>query len=263
VDARDGAKGRQLYGQDPRSYNAGRPDYPDRVYQVLVDRCGLREGSRVLEIGPGTGLATARLLSLGANVTGVEVNPSMADYLRATLGGQGLDVVVAPFEEAQLAEGAFDLAVAANSFHWIDPGVGVEKLGRLLVPAGWVAIWGMIFDDPTRPDELAPYVKNLLGVSSTFAATPGGLPFDLDQAARFPELRRAGFLDIESEVIRSEVTMNAAQVRALYASMTIILRRPPGERAHLLDAIAAIVQDEFGGRIERHFVTGFYTARNQ
>lgn len=49
---------RQVYGTDPALYDAGRPDYPDRVYDVLMQRCGLQQGTRVLEIGPGTGLAT-------------------------------------------------------------------------------------------------------------------------------------------------------------------------------------------------------------
>jgi SAM-dependent methyltransferase len=262
VDAPDPAFGRQLYGLDPPSYDAGRPDYPERVYEVLVQRCGLGDGSRVVEIGPGTGLATARLLSLGAHVTAVEANAAMAAYLQETHGDKHLEVVVAPFEEAELAEGAFDLAVGANSFHWIEPGVGAPKLRRLLVPGSWVAVWDMLFDDPTRPDELAPHMQRLLGVSSTFATPTGGLPFPLDEKGRLPELHQAGFLDVESEIIRSEVTMDAADVRALYASMTLILGRPPGEQAQLLDAIQAIVGDEFGGKVERHFVTGLFTGRN-
>jgi hypothetical protein len=207
-------------------------------------------------------LATARLLSLGAQVTAVEANAAMAAHLQKNYGGKNLEVVVAPFEDAELAEGAFDLAAAANSFHWVEPKVGAPKLRRLLVPGSWVAVWDMLFDDPTRPDELAPFMERLLGVSSTFASPTGGLPFPLDDEGRLPELHQAGFLDVESEIIRSEVTLDAAQVRALYASMTLILGRPPGEQAHLLDAIEAIVRDEFGGKVERHFVTGLFTGRN-
>ncbi|HEX3841865.1 MAG TPA: class I SAM-dependent methyltransferase [Acidimicrobiales bacterium] len=262
MDAPDPAVGCHLYGQDPCSYDAGRPDYPERVYDVLVERCGLAVGSRVIELGPGTGLATARMLALGAHVTGVEVDPSMAAYLQESLGGKNLEVVVGPFEEAELTERAFDLAVAANAFHWIRPGVGGPKLRRLLVPGGWVAVWAMLFDDPTRPDALAPFMERLLGVSSTFASSAGDLPFRLDEAERLPELHQAGFLNVESEIIRSEVTMDAAQVRGLYASMTLILGRPPGEQAQLLDAIEATVRDEFGGHVERHFVTGLFTGRN-
>jgi hypothetical protein len=43
VAAVDPDNGRQLYGQDPAPYRAGRPDYPERVYDVLVNRCRLRK----------------------------------------------------------------------------------------------------------------------------------------------------------------------------------------------------------------------------
>ena len=66
------AEGRRLFGLDPQAYEAGRPDYPQAVYQSLVHRCGLAAGARVLEIGPGTGLVTQRLLAEGAKVVAVE-----------------------------------------------------------------------------------------------------------------------------------------------------------------------------------------------
>jgi SAM-dependent methyltransferase len=216
----------------------------------------------VLEIGPGTGLATARMLALGADITAVEANAAMARYLGETLSDEALHIVCASFEEATLAERSFDLAVAANSFHWVDQEVGPQKLRRLVAARGWVAIWGMLFDDPTRPDELGQSVQSLLGLSPIAVREPGPAPFHLDEAARLPGLRDAGFLDVENEVIRSDVTMSAAQVRALYASMTVILCRPPKERAGLLDAIEQIVRDEFGGQADRHFITVLYTARN-
>jgi SAM-dependent methyltransferase len=262
VAAADPVDGRQVYGQDPASYRAGRPDYPQRVFDVLVDRCGLGEASRVLEIGPGTGLATARLLALGANVTAVEVNPSMATYLRETLPDDALQVVRSSFEDAPLMEASFDLAVAANAFHWVDQEVGPKRLRHLVVAGGWIAIWGMLFDDPTRPDDLAPSMQSLLGVSSIAAAEPGELPFHLDMSSRLPGLHNAGFVEVDNEVIRSDVTMTAAQVRALYASMTLILCRPRDEQAGLLDTIEGIVRDDFGGHVDRHFITILYTARN-
>jgi SAM-dependent methyltransferase len=255
-------RARELYGQDPASYSAGRPDYPHRVYDILVNRCHLREASRVLEIGPGTGQVTARLLSLGARVTAVEPNAPMAEYLEEALGGTALDVVVASFEEARIADQRFDLAVAANAFQWVDRDIGPQKLRRLVVPGGWVAIWGMLFDDPTRRDEFNTWLESLLGPPLAAVTDPGRLQMLIDEAERLPELRHAGFLDIESELIRSDVSMNGEQVRALYASMTTILLRPPSEWPHLLDSIEETVRDQFGDRVDLHFVVGLYTARN-
>jgi SAM-dependent methyltransferase len=255
-------EGRELYGQDPASYSAGRPDYPERVYDVLVNRCHLREASRVLEIGPGTGQVTSRLLSLGASVTAVEPSAPMAEYLEEALGGTALDVVVATFEDARIADGSFDLAVAANAFQWVDREVGAHKLRRLVVPGGWVAIWGMLFEDPTRRDEFNSWMESLLGPPLAAGTDPGGLKILFDEAERLPELRQAGFLDVESELIRSDVSMNGEQVRALYASMTTILLRPPSERPQLLDSIEETVRDQFGDSVDLHFVACLYTARN-
>ena len=61
--------------------------------------CGLGTGSRVLEIGPGTGQATGDLLRNGATVTAVELGAEMAAALEAKYRGQNLTVRVGAFED--------------------------------------------------------------------------------------------------------------------------------------------------------------------
>src|SRR5215510_178184 len=98
---------RRLFGGDP-----GRPDYPSRVYDILTARCGLRSGVATLEIGPGSGLATRRLLALGANpLVAVEPDERLATYLSEQLQAAGLsiDLRVEAFEEAALEGSSFDL----------------------------------------------------------------------------------------------------------------------------------------------------------
>jgi hypothetical protein len=258
----DPSEGRDLYGRDPIAYAAGRPEYPERVWEVLESRCMLRSGSRVVEIGPGTGLVTRRLLSEGAQVTGVEPNAAMAAYLQHTLDHDTLGVVVRTFEDADLGENAFDLAVAATSFHWVDQRLGTEKLRRVVQPGGWVSIWWTLFEDPTRPDEFTNEVANLLGDSPSSIGEPGRVPFQLDQIARRSDLQRAGFVDVNGELIRSDAEMDASQLRALYATMAIVLRRPPSEQNDVLDALEVLVRDGYGGRVKRSFVTALYTAQN-
>jgi SAM-dependent methyltransferase len=159
----DPSEGRHLYGQDPAAYHAGRPEYPERVWEILEARCHLGAGSRVVEIGPGTGLVTRRLLSTGAQVTSVEPNTAMAAYLQQALGADNMNVIIASFEDARLEENAFDIAVAATSFHWVDQRAGTEKLRRVVRPGGWVAIWWMLFEDPTKPDDFRRAAETILG----------------------------------------------------------------------------------------------------
>ena len=49
---------RATFEEVPELYDAARPLYPRRVFDDLVELANLEKGSRVLEIGPGTGLAT-------------------------------------------------------------------------------------------------------------------------------------------------------------------------------------------------------------
>jgi hypothetical protein len=50
-------------------------------------------------------------------------------------------------------------------------------------------------------------------------------------------------------------------MRALFASVAIVLRRSPEERSAVLDAIEGVIRDDFGDRAERLFVTALYTGR--
>lgn len=64
--------------------------------RVLADLCAalpLGPGARVVEIGPGTGVLTARLIELGAQVLAVEIDRGLAAWLTTSLVPRGLTLV--------------------------------------------------------------------------------------------------------------------------------------------------------------------------
>jgi SAM-dependent methyltransferase len=252
---------RTAFGSDPAGYDSGRPDYPKRIYEVLVERCGLRPGVRVLEVGPGTGRATRHLLQAGAHVLGVEPDPNLAAHLRDQL--PEVEVIESDFERAPLDHRAFDLAVAAMAFHWVDQSAGLPKLGRLVVPGGWVALWWTLWGDPDRPDAFGLAAERLDERRTESEANEPGRPkFELDAEARLWDLERlAGLIEVDREAISWSIEMDADQVRAHYASMIGVRRRPPEEQERFLDAVANLVTGEFGGKVERNFLTVMYTGR--
>jgi SAM-dependent methyltransferase len=256
-------EGRRLFGLDPIGYRVGRPDYPDAIYETLVERCGLGPATRVLEVGPGTGLVTERLVGAGAHVTAIEPDPSMATYLRDAAASAELSVVTSSFEEAEVTRAAFDLAVAATSFHWVDQEVGLPKLGQALRPGGWVALWWTLFRDPNQLDEFSQAVEQVLGPATRGAFDePGRPPFQLDESHRRRDMTRwAGLDDVTSEIITWSHELTPVQARALYASMATVIRRPPDEQVRILDEVERIVKDTSDGLVRRRFVTALYTGR--
>jgi len=254
--ARD--EGRHVFGGAAAFYAAARPGYPDRVYDILRDRGQLGPSSRVLEIGAGTGQATKRLVALSAHVVAVEPNDALADVLRAELKtAQGLEVIDAAFEDADLATSSFDLVVAATAFHWLDPDQAFPKIALALRPGGWLALWWNVFGDPDQPNPLHDATQPLLG---DLSVGPGGGTYALEVADRVSDLASHAFRDIEHEAIRWTLDLDATQARQLYATYSNIARLPDAQRVSILDEIQRIAEQEFGGRIERRMVTPIYTA---
>lgn len=53
---------------------------------AILDGAELRPGDRVVEVGPGLGVLTRRLLAAGASVLAVELDARLATYLRREIG---------------------------------------------------------------------------------------------------------------------------------------------------------------------------------
>src|SRR5204862_4117471 len=79
---RDRERLRKTFGTVPELYDRARPAYPAVVFDDLAELARLEPGSRVLEIGPGTGKATAELARRGYSVTGIELSGELAENAR-------------------------------------------------------------------------------------------------------------------------------------------------------------------------------------
>ena len=60
---------------------------------------------------------------------------------------------------------------------------------------------------------------------------------------------------------RWSLELDAARARALFGTFSPILALDPGERERILAEIGAVVDEQFGGLVERHCVTVLYTAQ--
>lgn len=260
----------RLFDGDAAAYDGGRPPYPERVYDLLVERAGLRPGARVVEIGAGTGQATVRLLDAGALVTAIEPGPALAARLRRRTAGRAVDVVEARFEDAPLPRAGADLVVAATSFHWLRPEVALPKVAATLRPGGWLARWWTVFGDPDRPDPfhdaLTPLLRRLAPalVDPMPPAGAGAPAHPLDLAARTTEVAATpGLEPVLHEVVRWTGRHDAATIRRLFASFSPWRALADDHRERVLDALEDLARDRFGGVVERPYLTAVHLARRE
>lgn len=265
VQTLDRMFGREAFGTDPANYHAARPSYPPETWQLLRERSNLRAGVDILEIGAGTGLATAELLAQKPRqLVAVEPDARLADFLRTSNADDCLEVLPVAFEDADLDAASFDLVVSATAFHWLESAAALRRIHGLLRPGGAVALWWNVFGDESRPDPFHDATTHLfLGQRASLSA--GGSdapPYALDTEARVREFRDAGFVPEPPELIRWTLRLDAAGVRNLYATYSNVYALSPTEQTRLLDALVDIATVHFAGRVERNMTTAIYTARH-
>src|SRR5918912_4072484 len=131
---------RATFEEVPELYERARPLYPPELFDDLVTYAGLEAGSRVLEIGCGTGQATLPLAERGFDVVCVELGAGLADVAQRKLAEfANATVVNADFETWDAPPESFDAVVAFTAFHWIDTDVRYAKPARLLRRGGALA----------------------------------------------------------------------------------------------------------------------------
>jgi len=135
-------KNRGIFDEIVISYDRIRWGYPDELYADIIRYTGPGKGKKALEIGAGTGKATAPFLDSGYEVTAVEMSRNMAGFLLEKFKGcNNFDVITSTFEDASLNDENYDLIYAASSFHWVDPETGCPKVFRLLKKGGVFALF--------------------------------------------------------------------------------------------------------------------------
>jgi SAM-dependent methyltransferase len=244
-----------------------RPEYPDAVYALLAERCRCGPGTSVVEIGPATGLATLRLLDLGAHVTAVEPGDALAQRLGERTRGRALDIIVSSFEAAALPDAAFDMLASATAFHWVEPVAGFAKVAAVVKPGGWLALWWNVFGDALRPDPFERAIRPMLrrlAPELQFDAFAGVQPYALDVDARIAEIDATGaFETVEHQVILWEGRHDAAGIRALFATYSPWLALPEATRTRVLDELERIARDDFADVVTRPYQTPIYLARRR
>ncbi len=243
----------ESFGAVAELYERVRPSYPPALVEALLEG-GVHD---VLDVGTGTGIAGALLAARGCAVLGVEVDERMAARARA----RGLDVEVAPFERWAPLGRTFDLVIAAQAWHWIEPAAGVRRAAGLLRPRGRLAVFWNLGDPPAHVRAvLDPIYDRLEPALGHGTPTAGASRPDAPQSA---SEAIAGCGCFEPATIRAfpwSQRYDAESWVALLATHSDHLTLAPARREALLGAIGEALRG-LGGPFEMPYETVLVDAR--
>ena len=106
----------------------------------MVKEAGAAPGEQIIEVGPGFGALTSRMLALGADVTAVEFDHRICEWLQASLVPKGL----------KLVEGD---ACRIDFAKLCDPEKPYRLISNLPYSAGTMVV-AKLLESPKPPDEM-------------------------------------------------------------------------------------------------------------
>lgn len=243
-------------------YDQKRQLHPPQVFDDLVALSGIPAHGRVLEVGCGTGQATLPMAERGYRITAVELGSNLAAVARRNLARfSEVDVQIWAFEDWPLPAERFDLVMAFNSWHWLDPDVALSKAAAALRTGGAFALiegghpaggTEQFFIDmqecyeahmpgtppglrQQRPDEIAPNRRGL------------------DESTLFERPAHRRYLwerDFTTESYLGELNTYSGHIALSEEN-----------RRALLECISTLIDSKYGGRITKAYFTDLHVAR--
>jgi SAM-dependent methyltransferase len=222
------------FGAAAAAYSTHRPDYAAAAVQWALAQA---PGSRVLDLGAGTGKLTGTLVEAGFETTAVEPDPAMLAELRRTL--PGVSAVAGSAEVIPLPDASVDVVVAGNALHWFDMAVAGPEIARVLVPDGVLSgLWNVL-------DDQVGWVADLGRVSGSEAIGPRDTPESWRVATAGAHLPRTGavarFGSPEQETFAHGQRRTAETLLETLATRAGMLVMPEHEREARLSRIRAFL----------------------
>jgi ubiquinone/menaquinone biosynthesis C-methylase UbiE len=257
-------------------YDRVRPDYPAALVDAACAAGGLGPGSRVVEVGCGTGKLTGALVERGLRVDAVDPGPRLIEVARRRVGESPARFHVGRFEDVELPEGTFDAVLSATAFHWVDPSVGWSKAARLLRPGGLLALLAYVggSNRELEPAFLAAWREVVPAAASWHSRSPEEIwagaearRENVSELWAWLEKREianpeaAGlFEDVAIETLAADHEETTDEMLALIRTTSAYLQLDE-ERAEVLEQRLASAVEEVGGSYRFRLFATLVTAR--
>ncbi|MDR1664733.1 MAG: class I SAM-dependent methyltransferase [Clostridiales bacterium] len=255
------------------TYNKARWEYPVELYSDIM--AYLQTGDKkAVEIGAGTGIATAPFINAGYSVTAVEMGVNMAAFIKNKFrNDKNFNVIVSDFESVDLPHNAYDLAYAASAFHWVDAKTGCPKVFNLLKSGGTFALFrnnAVPLDDNILHEEIQGvykkyYYKNYKPFPRPIrvmdmSAEDFLAPMEVHRGFRFESMEAYGFESVTMKLYKTSKTYSAEAYLTLLDTYSDHRALPDDDRAALYTGIKEAIL-RHGNQHELCFIFQLYMGR--
>jgi SAM-dependent methyltransferase len=261
-EANEPRRSRESFDAVADAYGLYRPAPPIEVLDVLIASSRLRRGSRVLEIGCGTGQLSVPLAKHGVDLVAVELGPHLAALARRNLAElPNARVEVGAFEEWRLPTHKFDAVVSSVAFHWLDPAVRYTKSAEALRPEGCLTILHVHHVRGGTPgffeDTQQYYVRWGLSDDPSFQPTePADVPTMYPELDELPE-----FGSVERRRFEIPMRHSTASYVGWLSTDSLVNSLDDDARRGFLQDIEQLIDAKYHGTIARNFVYDLTVAR--
>jgi len=232
------------FGLVSDTYDQGRPGYPPAIKTWLAEEMQIKNQTKVLDLGSGTGKFTRLLAELRADVTAVEPEASMRARFERNV--PSVPVLDGFAEDLPLASGSMNAVICAQSFHLFASEKAMAEIHRVLKPGGHLGLFWNVRD--TR----VGWVSELASIVSRYA---GEQPRYYDNRWREPLLDgiKRGYAPLREATWQHRHTGSPEDVIVRrIKSISFIAARPEDEKARIIAEVRELIarHPELAGKAE-------------
>lgn len=132
---------RLVFDTIPEQFDKYRLCYCKELFDHFIGKADIGKGTKVLEIGPGTGQATTPVLETGCDYKGIELGENLAEFMREKYKGyENFSLVNDDFITHDLGGEKFDVIYSAAAIQWLPEDIAFTKTFELLRSGGTLAM---------------------------------------------------------------------------------------------------------------------------
>ena len=156
------AEYRKVFDTIPEQFDRFRPRYSAELFAYFIEKAGIGTGTKVLEIGPGTGQATDPILDTGCDYNAIELGEHLYAKMKEKYGSRSnFSIVNDDFITHDFGTRKFDVIYSAATIQWIPERIAFPKTLELLRSGGTLAMMYLIGDYKTPNEELYSKIQKV------------------------------------------------------------------------------------------------------